>query len=548
MKHNKLFFSIFFIIIFLFVISINFVSYSSGPNEDWALIVFYGDEEDYYIYDDGDINNSALEGVTYDKGTNTLTLSNLKTSNRLIVEEMGDDFKINLIGDNEVAYVDCRSDYDFGCNLHFTGYGSLTANKDRNSSRAIVVFNGKIIVDDSVTLKLYVPESIEGWDNYNPSVLYVRNTDENDEGSIILKNGDKLTIDNSRMYDDILEEVKGLGFLENLNEHPAKYKIFEKNGEKYAMYRFGDGSYRIKAGHVKYEEVNGETFIDFSAAEHDEAYNTPEELEAAGYIDVDEEFSTDKFLIYPYDKSKGGKFKLVKDKDNVEHAVYYYTYYSYVLSYAYDFTDKNITLDNGETYTILKRNKEINLDDLTDVTRREYWDEYEHRVSSATLIILPTNIEITEGANQTYILGGNGMSFRIATDYSNFENGGKVFVDDNETNEFSSKSGSTIIEFSDKYLSTLNEGEHTFKVNFNNGTYATTKFNIAKATILPEEHTLTEETAIEETAIEETNTQTKIDSLSSTNPKTGDNIKIWFVLGIISTISMIGTAILKKHK
>lgn len=543
MKTSKLFISIIFIFTVLLFISISTVSYSSGPNEDWACIVFYGDVEDYYIYYDGDIDNSALEGVTYDLETNTLTLSNLKTSNRLVVEDMGDDFKINLIGDNEVAYVDCRSDYDFGCNLHFTGYGSLTANKDRNSSRAIVVYNGKIIVDDSVTLKLYVPESIEGWDNYNPSVLYVRNTAENDEGSIILKNGDKLTIDNNRMYEDVLEEVKGLGFLENVNEHPSKYQIFEKNGEKYAMYRFGDGSYRIKAGHVKYEEVNGETFIDFSTVEHDEAYDTLEELEAAGYTDTGEEFSTDKFLIYPYDKSKGGKFKLVKDKDNVEHAVYYYTYYSYKLSYAYDFTDKNITLDNGETYTILKRNKEINLDDLTDVTRREYWDEYEHRVSSDTLIILPTNYEVIEGANETYTLGGNGLSFKIAADYSNFENGGKVFIDGNETKNFLSKSGSTIIEFDDEYLNTLSEGVHSIRVAFNNGGYAQTEFTIKKQeeTVIPSNENENED--------EDKNEDKNENDSTTNNPKTGDNIAFWISLMVISMLGIVGTEkFVKKNK
>ena len=100
MKTNKLFILIIFIITLLLLISINTISYSSGPNEDWACVVFYGDVEDYYIYYDGDIDNSTLEGVSYDLETNTLTLSNLKTSNRLVIEDMGDDFKINLIGDN----------------------------------------------------------------------------------------------------------------------------------------------------------------------------------------------------------------------------------------------------------------------------------------------------------------------------------------------------------------------------------------------------------------------------------------------------------------
>ena len=538
MKYNKLFFSIFLIIILLFVISLNNNSYASGPNEEWALIAFYGDEEDYYIYDDGDINNSALEGVTYDLETNTLTLANLKTANRLIVEDMGDDFKINLIGDNEVAYLVSRSDYDFGCNLHFTGYGSLTANKDRSDATAINVFNGKIIVDDSVTLKLYVAETMENWDNYEPSALYVRNTTESEEDSIILKNGDKLTIDNSRMYDDILEEVKGLGFLEKVNEGSTTYKILEKNGEKYAMRRFGDGYYLVENGYVRYDEVNDETFIDFSTVEHDELYYTLEELEAAGYTDTGEEFSSDKFLIYPYDKSKGGKFKLVKDKDNVEHAVYYYTYYSTPLYYAYDITDQKITLENGETYTILKRNKEINLDDLTDVTRREYRDDYEHIVHSDSLIILPTNYEVLEGANKTFIVGKDKVTFKIDADYSYFEEGGKVYIDGKEIEEFTSKSGSTIITISDEYIASLDQGEHTIKVAFNNGASATAKFTLEKEKAAEEEKIEDEEKAENKTA---ESVAKKEDKNATKNPKTGDNIDIWIGLAIISFFGIVVT-------
>ena len=460
---------------------------------------------------------------------------------------MGDDFKINLIGENEIAYLDVRSDYDFGCNLHFTGYGSLTANKDRKGASAIDVFNGKIIVDDSVTLKLYVAESMENWDNYEPSALYVRNTVESEEESIILKNGDKLTIDNSRMYDDILEEVKGFGFLEKVNEGSTTYKILEKNGEKYAMRRFGDGYYLVENGYVRYDEVNDETFIDFSTVEHDELYYTLEELEAAGYTDTGEEFSSDKFLIYPYDKSKGGKFKLVKDKDNVEHAVYYYTYYSTPLYYAYDITDQKITLENGETYTILKRNKEINLDDLTDVTRREYRDDYEHCVHSSTLIILPTNYEVIDGANKTFKVGKDKVTFEINADYSYFEEGGKVYIDGKEIDEFTSKAGSTIITVSDEYIASLEEGEHTLKVAFNNGANATAKFTIEK-------EKAAEEKIEEEEEKEKTENKT-VESVAEkenkdviNNPKTGDNIIVWISIMIVSILGVVVTIIFKRKE
>ena len=94
-----------------------------------------------------------------------------------------------------------------------------------------------------------------------------------------------------------------------------------------------------------------------------------------------------------------------------------------------------------------------------------------------------TTYEYIEGANQTYTIGEDGITFRINADYSLFENGGKVYVDDTlvSSDNYSSKTGSTIITFTKDYMSSLPEGEHTLKVVFNNGGSATTKFTVAKA-------------------------------------------------------------------
>ena len=94
-----------------------------------------------------------------------------------------------------------------------------------------------------------------------------------------------------------------------------------------------------------------------------------------------------------------------------------------------------------------------------------------------------TTYEYIEGANQTYTIGEDGVTFRINADYSLFENGGKVYVDDTlvSSDNYTSKTGSTIITFTKDYMSSLSEGEHTLKVAFNNGGSATTKFTVAKA-------------------------------------------------------------------
>lgn len=147
-----------------------------------------------------------------------------------------------------------------------------------------------------------------------------------------------------------------------------------------------------------------------------------------------------------------------------------------------------------------------------------------------------TTYEYIEGANQTYTIGEDGATFRINADYSLFENGGKVYVDDIlvSADNYTSKSGSTIITFTKDYMSSLSEGEHTLKVVFNDGGSTTTKFTVAKADTT---------TDTETTAEEKTTTTT------SNNPKTGDNIVIWISLMIVSILGVAGTVkFVKKNK
>ena len=97
------------------------------------------------------------------------------------------------------------------------------------------------------------------------------------------------------------------------------------------------------------------------------------------------------------------------------------------------------------------------------------------------------------GAEQEVITDSE-AEFEIDADYSLFENGGQVYVDDETTpldsSNYTSKSGSTIITLNKEYVSTLSEGEHTLIVVFNNDNSATTTFTVEKST--PTEETNTE--------------------------------------------------------
>ena len=156
------------------------------------------------------------------------------------------------------------------------------------------------------------------------------------------------------------------------------------------------------------------------------------------------------------------------------------------------------------------------------------------KIKSIEKEVTPITYEFVEGANQTYTINEDETAiFRINADYSLFENGGKVYVDDTlvSSDNYTSKSGSTIITFTNDYMSSLSEGEHTLKVAFNNNGTATTKFTIAKAA--------EEETTTEVTTTEEAKTETP-----SKNPQTGDNIILFVGLFIIATL---GTYVVIKY-
>ena len=126
--------------------------------------------------------------------------------------------------------------------------------------------------------------------------------------------------------------------------------------------------------------------------------------------------------------------------------------------------------------------------------------------------------EYLEGSNQT-VDDGESAKFRIDANFVLFEDGGAVYVDGElvDQNNYKAYSGSTVIELNEDYVSTLDAGEHTLKVAFNNGKESTTTFTVEK----------------EETT-------------NSSAPKTGDTIIIWAVLIVVSILGIAVTVKLSK--
>lgn len=104
-----------------------------------------------------------VSGFSYDKKTNTLTIKNVKKPKWVLnVNEMGTDFKIKLVGTNELYGVTVWG-FGYGGSVEFTGTGRLTLNKSKTRSEAITMqaeqSKSVLKVGKKVTLNAYAGTS-----------------------------------------------------------------------------------------------------------------------------------------------------------------------------------------------------------------------------------------------------------------------------------------------------------------------------------------------------------------------------------------------------
>ena len=140
------------------------VEAANGPNEqDWSSA--------YIVIDDGSVNLkqlynadksvtiSTVKNISYDKKTNTLTLNGYQEAEkRIVANEMGDDFKVKVVGNNQIQGIAVWG-YSYGGSLTLEGNGSLEINKNRVQGEPIFLMaeeaNAQFKVKQGVTLKVY---------------------------------------------------------------------------------------------------------------------------------------------------------------------------------------------------------------------------------------------------------------------------------------------------------------------------------------------------------------------------------------------------------
>lgn len=80
---------------------------------------------------------STVEGISYDRASNTLTIENYNnTKNRIAMNMMGDDFKINIKGENHIGELVSYGD-GWGGSITLTGNGTLYINENKSYETAI---------------------------------------------------------------------------------------------------------------------------------------------------------------------------------------------------------------------------------------------------------------------------------------------------------------------------------------------------------------------------------------------------------------------------
>lgn len=137
------------------------VKAANGPCDtgDWAyayINVRNGEESNLLFSSEG---TNSIDGMSYDRESNTLTLNNYKSSTTVIVTNMmGDDFKINLVGDNEIGSIGSYGDA-WGGSINISGNGSLVINADKSDDYGIALFaegtNSVLSVADTCNVTIY---------------------------------------------------------------------------------------------------------------------------------------------------------------------------------------------------------------------------------------------------------------------------------------------------------------------------------------------------------------------------------------------------------
>lgn len=217
--------------------AIIFMNYITDDEEDTMI----GETCILYPQIDGYKPSYSFTGASYDLNTNTLTLNNVTAKNAsLMLMEMGDDFKINLIGYNELGEITSLAGTRGG-SVTITGNGELVVNRTKDFSGIEIdanETNSTLTIEETVKLKAYSAPEFEtpAIDIYSSACL---------DSSEIIKLGGTVKGNN-------------LEFKKYTVDYYEQIEAYDLEWNCYDWYEFGlikDGVYYIAD-----EEIDEETY------------------------------------------------------------------------------------------------------------------------------------------------------------------------------------------------------------------------------------------------------------------------------------------------
>lgn len=108
------------------------LSADSSAESYVSLLETDGTPTDLFYAQGGALSNvSQVDGASYDQNTNTLTLTDFSSTQKLECSMMGDDFTIQLKGQNSIGQISVFGD-GYGGSLKIKGTGSLTVNSAKS--------------------------------------------------------------------------------------------------------------------------------------------------------------------------------------------------------------------------------------------------------------------------------------------------------------------------------------------------------------------------------------------------------------------------------
>ncbi len=478
-------------VIFLFVLIMGlFINLDAANASDYwpqsdATIKIDGE----YIRKDRDtINNDAVTGVTYDEKSNTLIFDDVSI-NELRVEDMGESFKLKLIGVNTIKriFIDgdiVSSNFDRinTTYLHIIGDGTLVIRRETGYNDAIEVFNGRLIIDSTVNV---IIDKEEGFNN--DPLIKVTSMSKSISHALYLE-GREAVEGTTEFFRDI---NTGIAFATVRFDEKINYKkIYTKDSKKYVVEHYDGDEYKIYLSNIKEYSYNGKTF-DYVDHMDDYDYYTLDELRNMGYVETTDSYDVYQFhvesLYEMFDSI--GNWYYVDNNDNV-----------------FKYTGEVIISDGEYPYVIP--------DNTVNASKLER-KVYKHFINEDVFISKFKTYNAVEGKNQDYYRGSEDLVFRFDAPYSLFEDGGKVYVDDKEITEFTSKEGSTIITLDNEYLDSLSDGVHTLSLTYSDSRTSSVTFTVGDE---PEE--------------------------VISNPQTGDNIYLYISLLLFSLLILTNKKIL----